>query len=456
MIHKVAMPRFGQTMEEGTIERWAKQVGDDVALGEVLLEITTDKATLEVEAFVEGTVRKVLAAEGDTVKCGRVIALVGDADEELPDIDEDAVVEVPAAAEAPALAPAPAAAPAALAPAPAPAAPVPAAVAPAAPSAASLVTATGRVSASPRARRRAAIEKVPVDILAGSGPNGRVVEADVLSYAQEVADLKATPLAREVALERGVDMRRVTGRGAGGRITKEDALAAAPSLPAKDEVVALSAMRRVVAQRMFESKRDIPHFYLQVELDMTDLVAHRSRLNEEGPVKISFNDFIMKACAMAFKDNPAMGSVWAGDSVVVKGQINIGIAVAIDDGLIVPVVKDADRKGLEEIAAESRALIEKARSKRLTPEEYEDGRLTISNLGMMDIDCFIPIVNPGEAAILGIGRIADKVVVIDRGIHVRSMMWVTLSADHRVVDGAVAASFLKQVKDLLECPAQIA
>ena len=443
MINKVAMPRFGQTMEEGTIERWAKQVGDPVEMGDVLLEITTDKATLEVEAFVSGQLRKLLAEEGDTVKCGRAIALVGDPDDELPEITDDEMTVAP----------------------PAPAAQTPDTPIAAAPSvheapAMAETTATpvsptaagGRIFASPRARRRAELEKTPLSLLNGTGPGGRIVEADVLEYVAQVVERKVTPVAREIAFDREVDLLSIQGTGPGGRITKDDVLAATPS---KDEVQPLSAMRRIVAQRMSQSKRDTPHFYLIAEIDMTDTVAHRAKLNAEGDVKISFNDFIMKACAIAFKDNPAMGSVWAGDAIVRKSKVNIGLAVALDDGLIVPVVRDVDRKGLKEVAGESRALIEKARAKRLTPDEYEDGRLTISNLGMMDIDCFVPIINPGESAILGIGRIAEKVVVIDGGIHVRSMMMATLSADHRVVDGAVAATFFKQVKDLLESPADI-
>lgn len=442
MINKVAMPRFGQTMEEGTIERWAKEVGDQVDAGDLLLEITTDKATLEVEAFVSGTLRKRLAEEGETVKCGRIIALVGDPDEELPDVSDDETA-------LPAQAPATEAAPAPAAPAPAPASPAPAAAAPPRPA---VAAPTGRLFASPRARRRADIEKTALGAITGSGPGGRIVEADVLAYAAQVAERKVTPVAREIAFDRGIDLLSIQGSGPEGRITKADVLAATA---AEDQVQPLSAMRRIVAQRMFESKRDVPHFYLTVEVDMTDTVAHRAELNAEGDVKISFNDFIMKACAIAFKDNPAMGSVWAGDAIVLKSQVNIGLAVALEEGLIVPVVRDVDKKSLKEVAATSRALIEKARAKRLTPDEYEDGRLTISNLGMMDIDCFIPIINPGEAAILGVGRIAEKVVAKDGGIHIRSMMTMTLSADHRVVDGAIAASFLKQVKDLLQSPTEI-
>jgi len=450
MINKVAMPRFGQTMEEGTIERWAKDIGDEVEVGEVLLEITTDKATLEVEAFVAGTLRKQLYQEGEVVKCGKIIALVGDPDEELPEITEEDEVaaEVTPAPEAAAPAVEPAAAAPPSAPAPLTAAPAPSAKMP-------VAAPAGRIFSSPRARRRADIEKVKIDVLRGSGPNGRIVEADVIEYAAQLAERKITPVAREIAFERGVDLLSVQGTGPGGRITKTDVAAATPALPAQDQVEPLSAMRRVVAQRMFESKTTTPHFYLTIEVDATDLVAHRSALNAAGDVRISFNDFIMKACAAAFKDNPAMASVWAGDSVIRKGQINIGIAVAIEDGLMVPVVKNVDRKALPDIARESAGLIERARSKKLTPDEYEDGRLTISNLGMMDIDCFIPIINPGEAAILGVGRIAEKVVAIDGGIHIRSMMIMTLSADHRVVDGAVAASFLKQVKDLLQSPTEI-
>ncbi len=455
MIQKVAMPRFGQTMEEGTIERWAKQIGDDVEIGEVLLEITTDKATLEVEAFASGVLRQVLAAEGDVVKCGRVIALVGDADDELPEIDPNETIEAAAPAEEKAAAApeAPAKPAAASAPTPGPA-PAPAA-APAAMAPGTAVVGKDRLFASPRAKRRAQEEKVAIDFIRGSGPNGRVVEADVIDYAAQAAECKASPLAREVAFQRGVDLLAVKGSGPFGRITKEDVADAPPALPSYDLVEPLSAMRRVVANRMFESKRDIPHFYLMIEMDMTECMAYRAELNAPGDVKVSYNDILMKACAMAFRDNRGMLAAWGGDKVVIKTQINIGLAVSIDDGLMVPVVKDVDRKTLAQISVESAELVKRARSKKLTPDEYEDGRLTISNLGMMDIDNFIPIVNPGEAAIMGVGRIKEKVVAIDGGIRVRNMMNVTLSADHRVVDGAVAATFLKQVKDLMEAPRQI-
>ena len=449
MIHKVFMPRFGQTMEEGTIEGWAKEIGDAVSPGDVILEITTDKATLEVEAFVEGVLRKTLAEKGDTVKVGRLIALVGDPDEELPDVSSDEMAPQ-AAAQAPAEQPAPAT-PALAASASTPAAPAPT---PAIASPPVVAAPPERVFASPRARRRAEDELLCINVMAGTGPQGRIVEQDVVDYAAKVAERKVTPVAKAIAFERGIDLLAIQPSGGDGRITKEDVLAAAPA--GADRVEPLSAMRRVVAQRMLQSKQQVPHYYLMMDMDMTEAVAYRAELNAPGDVKVSFNDLLIKACATAFKDSPDMLATWAGDSVVHKARINVGLAVALDDGLIVPVVKDVDKKDIKQIATESRALIDKARSKRLTPDEYEDGRLTISNLGMMDVDCFIPIINPGEAAILGVGRIAEKVVVIDGGIHVRKMMTVTLSGDHRVIDGAIGATFLQQVKMQMEDPRQIA
>jgi len=437
MIQQVFLPQLGQTMEEATIERWRKKEGDAVKKGDVLLEITTDKATLEVESYVVGVVRKVLAEEGQVMPVNTVLALVGEPDDPLPDnLDELLAANAAAAGSAPE------------GPAASSAEPTPAAGSAAPPE---------KIFASPRARKRARSEKVPLQALRGSGPNGRIVEKDVLDYLERRKAAKVTPTALKVAFERGVDVLTLAGSGPAGKITKEDVLsapvAAAPAAPAARRIE-LSAMRRIVAERMTQSKREAPHFYLTMEIDMTAAAALRKRLNDEGPVRIGFHDLLIRACARAFVEHPAMNVSWAGDAIEQRAEINIGLAVAIDDGLIVPVVRNADRLGLKEIAQASGTLIEKARSKRLTPDEYEGGCLTVSNLGMYDVDNFLPVINPGESAILGVGRIADKPVVLDGGIHVRSIMGASLVADHRSVDGAIAAAFFKTVKDLLEDPEQ--
>jgi pyruvate dehydrogenase E2 component (dihydrolipoamide acetyltransferase) len=271
--------------------------------------------------------------------------------------------------------------------------------------------------------------------------------------------VRATPTAIELACERGVDLTALRGTGPAGKISKEDVLAAkvATTRPAaaRERRIELTAMRRIVAERMAKSKREAPHFYLTMEVDMTAAAALRAKLNAEGKTRVGFHDLLIRACAKSFGENPMMNVAWAGDHLRVRAEINIGLAVALDEGLIVPVIRNADQLDLAATARASAPLIEKARSKRLLPDEYEGGCLTISNLGMFDVDNFIPVINPGESAILGVGRIAQKPVIIGGGVQVRSMMSCTLSADHRAVDGAIAAKFLKRVKELLEKPDEL-
>ena len=445
MIQQVLMPKLGQTMEEATVERWLKQEGDAVNKGDILLEITTDKATLEVESYVKGTLRKVVAPEGSVFPVNAVIALVGEPDDPLPDnLDELLAAGGTEAKPQPEEAAQSSEAPASVAQtAPAPIA----------------IPQDGRIRISPRARKTANAGKVPAQVLRGTGPGGRIVEEDVLAHIEKRDRIKATPTAIALAFEHGVDITLVSGTGPGGKVTKEDVLGAQPTVAAAAPAgrrIELTAMRRVVADRMTQSKREAPHFYLMMEMDMTATVKLRAELNASGPARIGFHDFIICACAKALAENPAMNVVWAGDAIQQRGEVNIGLAVGLDEGLIVPVVRNADRLSLSGIAKASAALIEKARSKKLTPDEYEGGCLTLSNLGMYDVDNFIPVINPGESAILGVGRIAQKPVVIDGGLHIRSMMGCTLSADHRAVDGAIASAFLKRVKDLLEEPQQLA
>ena len=438
-MREVLLPKLGQTMEEATIETWHKQEGDAVKQGDVLLEITTDKATLEVEAYVEGTLRKIIAEEGLTLPVNSVLALVGDADEALPD-NVDALIAAAQAGEGPAEAEAaPARSRRAVAPAP---------ETPAAPTA--VEAPVGRQFVSPRARMRAKEHKVSLRLLRGSGPGGRIIEKDVLLYVEKLRDVRITPAAMALACERGVDVTQLTP--AGDRITKAEVLAARPAAPAFDTLEPLSAMRRVVAERMSQSQREAPHFYLVMQVDMTDAVALRATLNADAERKIGFNDFLIRACALALKDVPAMARGWADGQLRVRSSINIGLAVALEDGLMVPVVRDADTLSLDGVAAETARLIERARGKKLTPDEYEGGCLTISNLGMLGVDAFAAIVNPGESGILAVGRIAKRPVVVGDDIVARGMMTITLSADHRVVDGAIAARFLARIRELLESP----
>jgi len=439
VISKVTMPKLGQTMEKGVIEKWIKKEGDEVKKGDILLEITTDKATLEVESYVSGTLLKIVAKEGEEVPVNGIIAVVGDPGEEIPEefLKPTAVTEPEKKAEEK---------PAAVEQKPAPAeAPSPAPVAaPPAP--------RGRIFASPRARKLAERELVPLRCLRGSGPNGRIVEADVKAYLKEIEGLRVSPAARRLAYERGVDLRTV--QPSGERIMKEDVLKATP-VAAVGKPIELSAMRRIIAERLSQSKREIPHFYLVIRVDMTDAIAWRKESMEKAGIRISYNDMLMKACAIALREVPRMNCSWEGSAILLREEVNIGLAVALDDGLIVPVVRDVDRKSITDIARESAELIEKARGKRLTPDEYGGGSLTISNLGMFGVDLFVPIINPGEPAIIGVGRIQETPVAKDGGIFVRSMMTLSLSGDHRALDGATAAKFLQIVKEVMEQPERL-
>ncbi len=427
MLQEVLLPRLGQTVEAAIVEEWKVKEGDVVKKGDILLEITTDKATLEVESFVQGTVLKIYASPGDEVPVEAVIAYVGDP-------DSDKAPDAPQAATA---------APAAqAATAPAPAAPAPAPVAP---------TRPGRLFISPRAKKLAETEKVTPLAIKGTGTDGRIVEADVVAYAANVAELKVTPTAKEIAYQRGVDLLSIQ---ADGRITKEDVESAKP-LPAPSaggtRIVEMTAAQRIIGERMSFSKREAPHFYLQMDIEMTESVAMRTEMKDAG-TKVSFNDFIIKAIALGFDAVPMMNASWAGGNIAMHGTVDVALAVSIDDGLMVPVARSVERQTIPQIAAQTSELIQKARSKRLTPDEYEGGAITVSNLGMFGITNFLPIINPGQASILGVGKIEDKPVVVDGGITVRKMMSVTLAIDHRITDGATAAAFMQVMKDALESP----
>lgn len=462
MIQKVLLPMLGETMEAATIATWRKAEGDKVARGDILCEITTDKATLEVESTVQGTLLKIIGQPGQELPVNTVIAVVGDPGEAIPP-EVLAAPAAPAPKAPPAAqsqtkpAPAPAAAPA---PAPKPAPkPKPATAPTPVP-----VARPGRIFVSPRARKLAAAEHVPLAALKGSGPEGRIVEADVAAYVAKVEGLKITPLARKVACERNVDVLALAA--AGKKVTKEDVEAAEPIKVAaagpgiiapQGGRVPLTPMRRIIAQRMLESKSQIPCYYLHMDVDFTELMASRARLNQKnaGGPKVSINDYILMACAKALGEFPEVNSAWDGDGIIFRDSINVSIAVALEQGLIVPVVKNIERRNLLDVSAESKRLIEKARSKKLLPEEYEGGAMTVSNLGMFGIKHFVPVVNPGESCILGLGVIEERLVVRQGGMFIRQMMTMTLACDHRLVDGAVGARFLERIRDLLEQPGQL-
>jgi len=445
------MPALGETVDTSTIERWVRREGDEVRRGEVLCEITTDKATLEVESYYDGTLVKILAPEGAELPVGALMAIIGEAGAEVPMSMLVGTAAAPAAATT---------APGTMA----------AAFKASAPSRAArgvqvARTAGGRIVASPRARRRARELGVALDALAGTGPGGRIIEADVADAAAGGPAVKASPLARKMAAADGVSLASVRGTGAGGKVMKADVLGAGAAAAAGAAVagrpglvVPLTAMRRIVAERMLLSKQTIPCYYMTMDVDMTDTACLRAKLNQRanGQPKISFNDFVIKACARALGEFPAVNSRWVEGGLERRAAVNVGLAVALEEGLMVPVVRAADTKTLRQIAAETSDLAQRARTKRLTPDEYQDGCLTVTNLGMFGIRNFIAVVNPGESCILGLGVIQERVVFRQGGIQVRQMMTMTLSVDHRIVDGAVGAQFLELIRDLLEAPQKLA
>jgi len=445
MIQKVTLPKLGETVEVSTIDKWLKKEGDAVAVGDVLCEITTDKATLEVESYHRGTLLRIIAPTGKELPVGTLIAVIGDAGEKIPADILAQAGEAPVAAKA-----AKAGAKAAAAPALAEALPA---------------ATGGRLVVSPRARRAAKELRVDLPRVRGTGPGGRIVEADVRAAAKAARAVKASPVARKVAARMGVDLAAVASAAAGGKVMKEHVLRAAaaggraapaPAPGKPGEVVPLSAMRRIVAERMLLSKQTIPCYYLEMDADVTDLVCLRNKMNaRQDAQKVTFNDFIVKACAVALRAFPPVNSRWVEGGIERRAEVNIGFAVALDEGLVVPVVRNVDRKSLAQVAAEAAGLVERARSKRLQPDEYQGGCLTISNLGMYGIRSFIPVVNPGESAILGLGMIEDRVVFRQGGIQVRKIMTLTLAGDHRIVDGAVGAQFLEAIRDALEAPAKL-
>ena len=486
MPHQVTMPVLGLTMEEGTITEWLKQPGDTVAKEEPLLVVETDKSAVEVVSPATGVLSQIIAQVGQTVPVRELIGMIA-----LPGESVEAAASAAPAAPAPSstsASAAPAAAPAA--PAPAPAAPVPAAR-----------VAGERQSVSPRARMVARELGIDVAIVSGTGPGGRVVERDIRAAAAAPLEpavaalpgrIVASPLARKLAEEHAVDLAQIAGTGPGGRITEKDVTAfveareAAPphavmppppeeapvppaSGQAMEEVAVvtaafepLSRVRRITADRMAASARSVARVTLLMEVDMTEAVRFRTQLAPEFErrygSRLAYDAMIAKACAIGLAEHPHVNAQWqeasAGQPAGLRMQpsVNVGIAVAADVGLLVVVVRDADRKSLWQVNADLMTMVGKSREGGLTPDELSGSTFTITNLGGYGVEAFTPIVNPPESAILGIGRIAKRPAVIDGQIVPRDLMYVSLSFDHRVVDGAPAAQFLQRVKECLEAP----
>jgi pyruvate dehydrogenase E2 component (dihydrolipoamide acetyltransferase) len=426
---EIVMPRLSDSMEEGTVLRWLKSVGDQVTVGDELVEIETDKANMVYESDLDGTIVEVLAQEGDTLPVGDPIARVGDAGEVPSGGNGGAPKESSAAPE----------------PAPVPEAPAPTATAaPTTPSPAGV--GDGRVKASPIARRIAADRGLDLQGLSGSGPGGRIVKADVeQALAAGVAPRPPAeaPVARAAPAgpTPGVAEKPETAKG-------------------QVEVVELTKLQQTVARRMAESKATAPHFYLQAEIDMTAAVEGRAKLKasaKEGDVVPTFNDMVVKACAIALREHPRANGAYRDGKIELYSRINVGVAVAAQDALVVPTVFDADQKGLRRIAGETRALAARVRDASITPPELSGGTFTVSNLGMYGISNFQAVINTPQAGILAVGEVKAKPVVTDSGaIEVRQLMGVTLACDHRILYGADGAIFLGRVRELLEEPLGLA
>ncbi|MEL7124589.1 MAG: pyruvate dehydrogenase complex dihydrolipoamide acetyltransferase [Pseudomonadota bacterium] len=425
---EILMPALSPTMEEGTLAKWLVKEGDTVASGDLLAEIETDKATMEFEAVDEGTVGKILVAEGsEGVKVNTAIAVLLEDGESADDIGS---APAPAAAEEPK-----AAEPAADAPAAAPKATEPAPAAPA--------NKDGeRIFASPLARRIAAQKRLDLATIKGSGPHGRIVKSDV-----EKAE--AAPAAEP---EAKADAPKAAAMASG---PSADAVAKMYEGRDYDEV-SLDGMRKTIAARLTEAKQSVPHFYLRKDIHLDALLAFRGQLNktlEARNVKLSVNDFIIKACALALQQVPDANAVWAGDKMLSMKASDVAVAVAIEGGLFTPVLKDAEMKSLSALSTEMKDLASRARDRKLAPHEYQGGSFAISNLGMFGIDNFDAIINPPHAAILAVGAGVKKPVVgADGEVTVATVMSTTLSVDHRVIDGALGANLLNAIKDNLENP----
>jgi pyruvate dehydrogenase E2 component (dihydrolipoamide acetyltransferase) len=428
----ILMPALSPTMTEGKLAKWHVKVGDAVSSGQVICEIETDKATMEVEAVDEGKIGQIVVPEGaEGVKVNAVIAV-------LLEEGETEVAKAAAPAAAPPAAPAAAPAPAAAKPAASPSAAAPASAPAPAAAAAPAATASGgaRIFASPLAKRIAAEKGINLATLKGSGPNGRIVKADV-ENAKPGAAPAAAPAPRPAA---------APAPSAGQPVF------VAPG----DTRVAHTSVRKVIARRMLESKQTVPHFYLTVELEIDALLAARQAINavtEKKGAKVSVNDMVIKACAKALRDHPECNASWTEDEMIQYGAVDISVAVATDRGLITPIVRNADLKGLAQISTEMKDLAARAKIGKLKLEEFQGGGFTISNLGMFGVKDFAAIINPPQAMILAVGAGEERAVVRKGQVVVRNMMNCTLAVDHRVVDGAMGAQYLQTLRSYIEQPA---
>lgn len=446
----VLMPRLSDTMTEGVIAEWHKKVGDTVKKGDVLAEIETDKATMELESYKNGTLLYIGAEKGEKIEVNSLLCIIG----EKGKVDIDAIVasakdnktgkKQPSAAEG-----------------------LPQAQ-----------QATGKKESTETTRGKQDFKEEPAKTQSKESgeqisvtATGRPTPAQPGTTTEGNGRIKASPLAKKLAKDKGVDLKLVQGTGDGGRITKADIDKFSPAdtkgatigkpatvpvfTPATEEGYVdtpNSLMRNTIARRLGESKFSAPHFYLTMEINMDNTIAARKQMNEFSPVKISFQDILIKACALALREHPAVNSSWMGDFIRTYRHIHIGSAVAVPEGLIVPVIRFADQKSFAQISAEAKELYDKARNKKLQPHEFTGNTFTISNLGMMDIEEFTAIINPPDSCILAVGKIKEVVVKKETGFATSNVMKLTMSCDHRSVDGAVGAAFLQTLKKFMENP----
>ncbi len=426
MITKVVLAKLSPTMEEGSIVKWNKSEGDTVKVGDVLAEIETDKANMEMEALGAGILRKVLVPAGGKAPVGSLIGVIADLGDDIAATLAEAGPGAPSVA-----APSTDAAPASFV-----------AATPPVPSSESVPP--GRIKASPLARSIATRESIPLHTVAGSGPGGRIVRRDVDAYRT------GSPAP---AVGRSAPSASAPGPRASGQATA--APSAAVSTPVAGTTVPHTNMRRTIARRLSESLFTAPHFYVSMDVDMDAAVALREQITALEGIKLSFNDLVVKACAKALTRFPMVNASWGADAITAHADVHIGVAVALPDGLITPVLRNADRKPIVEVSREIRDLAARAKERKLKPEEYQGSTFTVSNLGMFDVAEFTAIINPPESAILAVGSVQKVPVVSGSEIRVGHRMRLTMSSDHRVIDGALAAQFLAEVRRLLETPISI-
>lgn len=445
MAKEVIMPKLGMTMETGTIIRWFKEQGEPVQTGDLLLEVMTDKINIEVESYETGILLKRYYEADTVVPVNQVIAYIGTAGESVPDTPPDVSGQSDESATEstqPALSVADGEADANRST-----------------EEAGEQSTGGKIRATPAARKLAREQGVPLEQIRGTGERGRIHEADVVAYIEANA-VRATPLARKIAQAEGIDLREVKGTGTHGKVMQSD-LAASRPVPTEqtDSLQKLEGVRKIIAQRMAQSAFTAPHVTLTSEVDMTRSMELRSSLlpfiEQQTGSRLSYTEIIIKAVAHCLRKHPHIRTQLEGEYIRYVSDIHIGLAVANNNGLVVPVIQYADQKGLAELTQESKALAAMARGNKLKPDQMTGGTFTISNLGMYAVDAFTPIINQPESAILGVGRITEKAVGLNGQIVLRPMMTLSLSFDHRIIDGAPAAAFLTDLKQTLENPFEL-